>query len=346
MAAIALNARFYSHIPTGMQRYGIEMADRLADVLDVVRPSSPLRGASGHLWEQVYLPAASRNRLLWSPNNTGPLAVSRQICTMHDIIPVEHPEWFNAQFAGWYQWLLPRLTHRVRHLIAVSQFTKERLVERFGIHPDKITVVWNGVDAQFRPRAASEVDEVRQALGITSPRYLLSLGSVEPRKNIRRLLNAWTHLKGELPSDLSLVIVGPKGYSKVFRDAGIDEIPEGVHFTGYAKQEYLPALYSGALALVYPSLYEGFGLPPLEAMACGTPVITSNTTSLPEITGGKALFIDPLDEDTIAAAILRIINDEDLHHTLRTQSLAHASTLTWDASAKATRKVLEDRRDG
>jgi glycosyltransferase involved in cell wall biosynthesis len=340
MASIALNARFYAHKPTGMQRYGIEMASRLADVLDVLRPSGSLRGYSGHLWEQAFLPAASGNRLLWSPNNTGPLAVARQVCTMHDIIPVEHPEWFSAPFAAWYKWLLPKLTRRAQHLIAVSEFTKQRLVERFGIRPEKITVVWNGVDAQFRPRTAAEVDEVRDALGIRTPKYLLSLGSLEPRKNLRRLLAAWGRL--EKSDDLSLVVVGAKGSPKVFRDAAIDEIPEGVHFTGYARQEHLPALYSGAMALVYPSLYEGFGLPPLEAMACGTPVITSNTTSLPEVTGGAALLIDPLDEGAIAAAMLRLIADQPLRDRLSALSIAHASTLTWDTTASQTWKVLEE----
>jgi glycosyltransferase involved in cell wall biosynthesis len=325
-----------------MQRYGIEMADRLSDLLTVVRPAEPLRGAKGHLWEQIYLPTASGNRLLWSPNNTGPLAVARQVCTMHDIIPVEHPEWFNARFAAWYKWLLPKLTHRAQHLIAVSQFTKDRLVERFGVRPEKITVVWNGVDAQFRPRTAEEIAEVREALGIRSPRYLLSLGSLEPRKNVRRLLSAWKRLKRELPEDLSLVVVGAKGASLVFQDAGIVEAPEGVHFAGYAKQEHLPALYSGAMALVYPSLYEGFGLPPLEAMACGTPVITSNTTSLPEITGGAALLVDPLDEEAIGEAILRIVRDAPLRAAMRTKSLSRAAHLTWDASAAQTRAVLEE----
>ncbi len=323
-----------------MQRYGIEMANRLADVLDVVRPSGSLRGASGHLWEQAWLPSAAGNRLLWSPNNTGPLALARQVCTMHDIIPVEHPEWFSARFSAWYQWLLPRLTRRVQHLIAVSEFTKQRLVERFGIRPEKITVVWNGVDAQFRPRSAAEIAEVREALGIRSPRYLLSLGSLEPRKNLARLLRSWGRLRlsGE---EISLVVVGAKGSPQVFRDASIKELPEGVHFTGYARQEHLPALYSGAVALVYPSLYEGFGLPPLEAMACGTPVIASNTTSLPEITGGAALLIDPLNEDAIGEAILRLLGDEHLRRTMSARSLAHVSKLTWDRSAAETRKVLE-----
>jgi glycosyltransferase involved in cell wall biosynthesis len=283
--------------------------------------------------------------LLWSPNNTGPLAVSRQVCTMHDIIPVEHPEWFNARFSAWYQWLLPKLTQRVRHLIAVSEFTKQRLVERLGIRPEKITVVWNGVDSQFRPRTAAEIDEVRDALGIRSQRYLLSLGSLEPRKNLRRLLGAWGKLRPELgDDDINLVVVGEKGSAQVFRDASIRETPEGVHFTGYARQEYLPALYSGALALVYPSLYEGFGLPPLEAMACGTPVITSNTTSLPEVTGGAALLVDPLSEDAIAEAIRCLVGDEQLRQALSAKSLAHASKFTWDKSAAQTWKVLEECR--
>lgn len=340
MAAIALNARFYSHVPTGMQRYGIEMANRMPDLLEVLRPSSPLRGAAGHLWEQFYLPAVSGKRLLWSPNNTGPLAVSRQVCTMHDIIPVEHPEWFNARFAAWYKYLLPRLTKRVRHLIAVSQFTKERLIERFGLNAAKITVISNGVDSQFHRRTAAEIADVREALGIQSPRYLLSLGSLEPRKNIRRLLSAWSRAKCELPEDLALVIVGSKGASLVFEDAGITGAPEGVHFTGYAKQEHLPALYSGALGLIYPSLYEGFGLPVLEAMACGTPVITSNTTSLPEIAGGAALLVDPLDVDAIAGAMLRLVRDEELRASLRMRSIVHAANLTWDAAAEKTRRVL------
>lgn len=342
MSTIALNARFYSHVPTGMQRYGIEMANRLGDLLEVVRPGESLKGAKGHLWEQVYLPAVSRNRLLWSPNNTGPLAVSRQLCTMHDIIPVEHPEWFNARFSAWYQWLLPKLAHRVQHMIAVSQFTKDRLVERFGVPAEKISVVWNGVDEQFRPRSSDEIAEVREALKIRSPRYVLSLGSLEPRKNIGRLLTAWQRILPELPEDIDLVVVGNKGASLVFREARIEGELKRVHFAGYAKQEHLPALYSGALALVYPSLYEGFGLPPLEAMACGTPVVTSNTTSLPEVMGDCGLLVDPLNEDAIAEAVLSLVRSDDLRAELSTRGRARAARMDWDRSAAETRKILKE----
>ncbi len=182
MAAIALNARFYSHVPTGMQRYGLEMAKRFAEELFVVRPNRPLRGTEGHAWEQLYLPIASRGRLLWSPNNTGPLSVARQVCTIHDIIPIDRPEWFSPRFSAWYNWLLPKLVHRVQHLIAVSEFTKQRLVERLGVAPSKVTVVWNGVDAQFTPRPLDEIERMRREVGISSRKYLLSVGSLEPRK--------------------------------------------------------------------------------------------------------------------------------------------------------------------
>ena len=342
MAAIALNARFYSHVPTGMQRYGLEMTRRFGAELDIVRPHRPLRGAEGHLWEQLYLPAASRGRLLWSPNNTGPLAVSRQVCTIHDIIPIDRPEWFTPRFSAWYGWLLPRLIHRVQHIIAVSEFTRRRLIERFGVEPGKVTVIWNGVDAQFTPQPAQAIEEMRHALGIGSSRYLLSTGSLDPRKNLARLLEAWRRILPQLPEDLELVLIGREESSLVFSAANTGDIPPRVRFIGYVKQEQLPALYSGALALVYPSLYEGFGLPPLEAMACGTPVVTSATTSLPEVVGDAAVMVDPANAESIAEGVRRIVECADLRSQLREAGLAHAREITWDRSAAQTRRVLRE----
>lgn len=340
MAAIALNARFYSHVPTGMQRYGLEMVSRLSHDLEVVRPTRPLRGLEGHLWEQLYLPAAARGRLLWSPNNTGPLSVSRQVCTIHDIIPIEHPEWFSPRFAAWYQWLLPKLSRRVEHIVAVSQFTKERLVERFGISPSKITVVWNGVDSEFTPRPEDEIEQVRAELGIAPGRYLLTVGSLEPRKNLHGLLEAWRRVSAELPEDVHLVIAGAKGASLVFSNAQMGSIPPRVHFTGYINQEQLPALYSGALGMVYVSLYEGFGLPALEAMACGAAVVTSNTTSLPEVAAGCALLVDPRNCESIAQGIRNLVFDAELREGLCHAGLEHARQWSWDRTASETFRVL------
>jgi glycosyltransferase involved in cell wall biosynthesis len=340
LAAIALNARFYSHVPTGMQRYGLEMVDRLRQRLDVLRPTRPLRGMEGHLWEQLYLPGVARGRLLWSPNNTGPLAVSRQVCTIHDIIPVEHPEWFSPRFSAWYQWLLPKLVHRVQHIIAVSEFTKSRLMERFRVPSSKITVVWNGVDSQFTPRPQSEIEQVRRELGIGTSRYLLTVGSLEPRKNLHRLMEAWRRASSQLPEDISLVIAGAKGASLVFSNASLGPVAPRVHFTGYVRQEQLPALYSGALATVYPSLYEGFGLPPLEGMACGTAAVTSNTTSLLEVAGNTAVLVNPTDPDSIAEGIRRVVCDVDLRERLRRTGLAHVQGRNWDRCAAETLNVL------
>jgi glycosyltransferase involved in cell wall biosynthesis len=339
-SSIALNARFYSHAPTGMQRYGIEMANRLDDLLKVLKPASPLKGAKGHLWEQMYLPTAAGKRLLWSPNNTGPLAVAHQVCTIHDIIPIEHPEWFSSEFSGWYQWLMPKLVDRVQHIIAVSHFTKQRLVERFAIKPEKVSVVWNGVDASFRPRPLREIEHTKKEAGIQSPRYVLSLGSLEPRKNLKRLLTAWERILPELPEDVELVVAGAKGASKVFAESKIDRIPGRVNFTGYIPQDHLPALYSGATALVYPSLYEGFGLPPLEAMACGCPVVTSNCTSLPEVVGDDAILVDPFDEESIAEGLFRIIVRPHLREQLSRRAFNRVEPMSWEASAAKTRAIL------
>src|SRR5689334_23084765 len=163
MLPIALNARFYSHMTTGMQRYALELARRFAGEIDSIRPKGPLVGMLGHLWEQFYLPSVVGRRLLWSPNNTGPLALSNQVCTIHDLQPMERPEWFHPRFSALYKWLMPRLARRVHHIIAVSQFTKGRIVKLCGVSEEKITVVPNGISEQFWPRPPEEIEEIGRA---------------------------------------------------------------------------------------------------------------------------------------------------------------------------------------
>lgn len=340
MRQIALNARFYAHRPTGMQRYAIELSERFAGHLDPVRPTGALRGPPGHLWEQFYLPAVVRGRMLWSPNNTGPLAVRRQVCTIHDLIPIDHPEWFNKKFASWYSWLLPRLTRRVQHMIAVSEFTKVRLMEAFGVQEEKITVVHNGIDSRYQPASAEEIQEMRHALGLDDAPYLLYVGSLEPRKNLARLLQAWRIAQASVPEEVRLVVAGARGNSQVFGAVEIDTGVPRVHFTGYVAEEHLPSLYSGALALVYPSLYEGFGLPPLEAMACGTPVVTSNNTSLPEVVGDSAVSVDPEKVESIAAGMVEVLSSERLRNHLSGSGIERAKRFTWKQTAKETLQVL------
>lgn len=342
MSRVAVNARFFGHEATGMQRYGIEICSRLADELSLIRPERALNGARGHLWEQFYLPAVCRGRLLWSPNNTGPLAVGHQVCTIHDLIPLDRPEWFQPRFSQWYRWLMPKLVARVQHIIAVSEFTKGRIVDILGVHPDKITVVLNGITEEFRVRSADEIKAARAEVGIKSEQYVLCVGSVEPRKNVNRLLQAWTRIQDRLPSGVDLVVVGPTGNSGVFADAGLERIPERVHLAGYVDHGTLPAIYSGAMAFAYPSLYEGFGLPPLEAMACGIPVLTSHGSSLEEVVGDDAVLVEPESVDSIAEGLLRVVNDSSLRAKLSAAGPKRAAPLSWAESARLTGKVLRE----
>ena len=339
MNRIALNARFYSHRPTGMQRYAIELFRRFASHLDPLRPAMALRGPAGHLWEQVYLPSAVHGRLLWSPNNTGPLAIAHQVCTIHDLIPIERPEWFNPRFAQWYEWLLPRLARRVQHIIAISEYTKQRVIERLRVPASKITVIPNGVDQRFSPRPQVEIDEMRRALDLSAP-YLLCVGSLEPRKNLPRLLDAWRKIQASTDRDVELVVAGALGNSRVFGGVALEAPPPRTRCIGYVADEHLPALYSGAIALVYPSLYEGFGLPPLEAMACGTPVVTSCTTSLPEVVADPTVLVDPEDVESIADGMLKILSSPDLRETLRRTGIERARGFSWEHSAARTLSVL------
>ncbi len=341
MTTITLNGRFYSHRPTGMQRYALELVSRIGSHLNIVRPKHALRGGLGHLWEQLYLPLATGRKLLWSPNNTGPITVSRQVCTIHDLIPLDHPEWFAPKFVALYRWLMPRLAANLQHMVAISEFTKTRLIENFQVDPAKISVVPNGVDRSFQPAGPERIAEMRKTLKLSEKPYVLCVSSVEPRKNLKALLKAWTCLPANMQKEFQLVLAGAKGSSAVFGDAGLGEPPPGAVFTGYVAQEYLPALYSGASIFAYPSLYEGFGLPPLEAMACGVPVLTSNTSSIPEVVGDAGVLIDPESTDAIADGLSRLMADESLRSQLATRGWQRAQLLSWDRTAEQTWQILE-----
>jgi glycosyltransferase involved in cell wall biosynthesis len=339
LADIVLNARSLTAQVGGVQRYTAELCNRLNDIVPV-SPRHPLHGAKGHLWEQASLPLRTEGRLLFSPGNSGPLAIERQIVTIHDIAVLDHPEWFNRHFARWYSWLLPRLLKRVRRIIAVSEFTKRRIVNAIGIDPEKIAVIPNGIDERFRstPKVHSRKDCQNTIVPCES--YILSVGSLEPRKNLNRLLQAWSRCLAELPSSVWLVITGLKGSRRVFQDASsLPDIPR-VYFTGYLPDSDLGILYQGATALIYPSVYEGFGLPVLEAMACGVPSIAGNNTSLPEVMAEAGLSVDPYDVDQIAAAIVRVVRDRCFREELKRRSLVRSRLFDWDRTAKATWDLL------
>jgi glycosyltransferase involved in cell wall biosynthesis len=223
---------------------------------------------------------------------------------------------------------------RARRVIAVSESTKRDLVQRYGLSPAQIDVVYNGVDAAFRPLPAEKVEAFRVERDLPD-RFILFVGTLEPRKNVSGLIDAYARLSKVRPP---LMIVGGKGwlYDEVLGRVEALSLTKEVHFVGYVPAEDLSLWYNAADLFVYPSLYEGFGLPPLEAMACGTPVISSTASSLPEVVGQAGLLVDPGDAEALAAAMEQVLGDVDLQSKMSTEGLAQAGGFSWQDAAQHT----------
>ena len=336
---IYVNGRFHAHRVTGVQRVAHEITRRLSGNVEICQPNRKLTGWQGHLWEQTALPRQCRDGVLWSPCASGPITNARHVVTFHDLFAVDSPEWYTAAYAAWYGYTLRKLASTAQHIIAVSEYTKRRLVARFAVDPAKITVIHNGVDAAWFSTPPDAARAARATLRLPPHRYLLSVGSLEPRKNLKTLLTAWKSVVHELPADLWLVISGTRD-ENVYRNAGLCELPARVFLTGYVPEECLPGLYSGGAGFVYPSLAEGFGLPPLEAMACGLPVLTSNTTALPEVCSTAALYFDPTSSDELARAIKLLVDDQNLQQKLSHLGREQAARFNWERTAEQTLRVL------
>ena len=333
---ITINGRYRKQRMTGVQRYAQEIVSRLRERVSVVEPRHAVGGLRGHAWEQVCLPFRSQGSVLWSPCNTGPLYHPKQVVTIHDCAFHDCPEAFSKSFRRWYEWLLPRLARRAAKVVTVSEFSRRRLIELFGVPHEKTEVIANAVSQSFRPTDKAVVDVMRRRLGLPDS-YVLTLGSIEPRKNLHRLLQAW-QVTNERFKDHVLVVAG--GRSSVFREV-FTSVPPNVMFLGYVPDDDLPALYCGASCFVYASVYEGFGLPVLEAMSCGTPVICSNNTSLPEVSGDAALSVDPQDVHAIGHAITEILQAPELQRSLRAEGIHRAAKFSWDRSSDQVWDVLQ-----
>ncbi len=339
---VVINTRILGSHVTGVQRYTLELLNRFPDQFETVAPARNLSGVKGHLWEQLLLPAAVRGKLLFNPSNTGPLSVKRQVVTMHDVVPLDHPEWLNPRFAAWYRFLTPRLVRRVAHVITISEFSKQRLLANTKLDEANVTVIPNGVDSRFRPLSEESAWATLADLNLPSRHYVLCVGSLEPRKNLPRLLQAWSRIQASVPDDIWLVLTGKKGNARVFADeAGLNRLPPRVHLTGHVPDDALPALYAGALAFAFPSVYEGFGLPPLEAMASGVPVLTGNRASLPEVIGEAGMMVDPYDVDALAEGLRALVDDENLRKELSIKGLERARQFSWDKTAARTLDILQ-----
>jgi glycosyltransferase involved in cell wall biosynthesis len=341
---IAINGRYTRRRVTGVERYAAEISSRLGQGTRFIQPKRRLGGLVGHAWEQLVLPArVGSDELLWSPANTGPLSVRRQVVSIHDLVPIEHPEWFSASFSTAYRYLLPELARQAAGLITVSQHTKIRIQTLWQISDRQICVAPGGVDMlRFRPASLSEQARVRRKYGIMGE-YVLFVGTKAPQKNLIALLRAWEELSPR-HATLALVIAG--GRSGVHRYAKIDRQRRWISHRHYIHLNYIPesdlnALYTNAKLYVQPSLTEGFGLPVLEAMACGTPVLTSQAGGLTEAAGNAAHYFDPCNESDLEQKLDRLLSDHTLREKLRRAGFEQAASFTWERSAELVRGYLE-----
>jgi glycosyltransferase involved in cell wall biosynthesis len=332
---IVVNGRFHGRRTTGAERYASEILRCLGPRVQVIKPRRPLVGSQADLWEQLVLPrSVGEEQLLWSPAGSGPLTVTQQAVTIHDLSVLDHAEWFDTSFRRWQRFLLPRLTKRARAVLATSEHSRRLIFRRFGLSDEAVVAVPGGVNLDsFRPCDAGPVRAKYELNG----RYILYVGSIEPRKNVERLLQAWFRLMEF--RDLTLVIAGAEGQN--FRPVALGASRRRARFLGYVPEDDLPGLYSGAALFIMPSLQEGLGLAVLEAMACGTPVVTSYAGALPEVAGDAAIQVDPTSVEGMAEAMRSLLVDKTRCEDLSGKGLERARQFTWERSAQAVLEVLE-----
>lgn len=295
------------------------------------------------IWHRACLPipieaVLGRVDLLHEPDFVLPPTLPRTptLLTVHDLSFIRDPDSAFPPLRRYLNRVVPRSVARATRVLADSLATKNDLCELLGAPPEKITVMYGGVDARFQPvREPQRLAALRVKYRLGTEPFILGLGTIQPRKNYRRLIQAFSNLKPRMP-DLKLIIAGGKGwlYDDIFAEVERLGLKDQVLFPGLVDDEDLPALYSAAELMAYPSLYEGFGLPVLEAMACGTPVVTSNVSSLPEVSGEAALLVNPTDVEAITEAMRRLLQDADLRRQIVARGFEQARQFTWDRAAR------------
>jgi glycosyltransferase involved in cell wall biosynthesis len=357
---IGIDAHHVNGKPQGSRTYLLELIKALSHLLpandDLVvysfRPeeTSALLPAKELVHRRVF-PDSARVRLpfvapalalrdhlsvLHSQYIAPPFSFVPDVVTIHDILFETHPELFEGAFSERSVALIRRTARRAAMVLTVSEFSRRALVERYRLPPEKVLVTPNGVDREtFRP-LGTESTEIRERYGLDGP-FVLFVGRIEPRKNLPRLIRAFSRVRGRLGGGIRLVIAGPEDFRsrEVFQEAE-RQAEASVAFLGAVPDADLPALYNLAEALLYPSLAEGFGIPVLEAMACGTPVVASPRGALPEVGGDAVLWVEPEDEEAIEEGIERIVTDTHLREKLRAAGPSRAARFEWEEAARGT----------
>ena len=347
-----VNARFLTKRITGLERYAIGVSLRLKSLSpgsEFIAPHDVIHKehartlavktvgySTGHVWEQTELPVyltANRSPLLLGLTNTGPLTYPNQVVVIHDLAFLREPGWFSKKAALSFKYLVSGVVKIARHIITNSEFTKKEVIELLGVSPEKISVAYPAVPENIL-RLTSVQHENKYG------DYILTLSSLDPRKNLKSLIRAYRQLGLK---DVKLVVAGGENPNVFGRHAfdlrAITDKDTNIQFTGYLSDDQIVGLYQNARLFVYPSLYEGFGFPPLEAMACGCPVVASNSSSLPEALGSAALYSDTGKIEKLAETISKALSEPK---TLRAEArVEQVNKFTWEKTAGAIVKAVE-----
>ncbi|RZH67024.1 glycosyltransferase family 4 protein [Natrinema altunense] len=315
---------------------GSETASTVPDGIESVGRIPDHSGFRAHIWEQVQLPLTLRSHdfdVFHTPAGQPPVLTSTPlVTTIHDISPITHPEWFSDAYAALYRLLTPLAIRTSERIITVSEFAREEIISTYPSAKGKTTAILNGVTPRD-PSAAIPCDD------LTSDGFLLFVGSINPRKNIRRLLKAYKQYRERTDHPYPLVLVGPD--NDIFAATDLPNI-DGVSRLGFVSEAKLTWLYDNAALFVFPSLYEGFGLPILEAMSVGTATLTSDCGAMSEVAGDAAHLVDPTDVDAIASGIEHVLDDPEKRHNLSQSGKQRATTFSWERTAKQTAIVYEE----
>ncbi|WP_345815110.1 glycosyltransferase family 1 protein [Paraburkholderia sp. PREW-6R] len=355
--AFAINGKFTSQPMTGVQRVAYELTRAMqthatpGEELDIfvprnlAEPGASLKRQrlvpwlSGTLWEQIALPYAARGTTLVSLCNIHPIFKRRQVVMVHDMAVYDVPQGFSKKFRLWYQFIFSMLPRMDPTILTVSEYSRQRICQHLKVDPARVQVVQPAADHLDRVVAEPAIIP---RLQLTKDSYCVIVGSLDPRKNLERALEAIAQLQHL--SGIKFVVVGGKN-SRVFNNERVAKAAQSsqVIWTGFVTDGELKALYQNAGCLLFPSLYEGFGLPPLEAMYCGCPVVASSRTSIPEVCGDAALYCDASSATDIAEKVTQMMSDDALRRQYRAKGIERAREFRWDRSAQRLLEILYGR---
>ncbi|MBT9164891.1 MAG: Mannosylfructose-phosphate synthase [candidate division WS2 bacterium] len=377
---IGIDARFAVHNRRGIGNYTLKLIQNLAEIdikneyilyIDIddsnnVLPkkdnfkTKKIFPSNYFLWEQISLPIQAKRdavEILHCTGNTAPILLDRRIkkvVTIHDVMYLKDYSTIPQSLSMYQRWgrtyrkmIVPRAIKHIAKVVTVSNFSKNDIKEHLpALKEDAILVTHEAADERFSKIGGDiQRSKVSDKFDIKG-NYILTLGALDPRKNTKMVINTFLHLKSEKKINVNLVIAGIPNWrqTEFYKTVQESSFREDIIFTDFISEEDMVLLYNCATVFLYPSLYEGFGIPPLEAMACGTPVITSNTTSIPEIVGNAAFLIDPLNDKDLKDALLSLLNNEDLRNDFIERGFKRAKEFSWNKMAKETLQIYESLR--